>query len=96
MTSRRLFKFSAPENKLMPEPSPEQKPNPEPLTSGDSNFESATGSPAPEPTSFIDTIEGGPQVETEQTELVEYLEGGPQDNFEEHNPLVKSSYFTKP
>jgi hypothetical protein len=32
----------------MPEPSPEQKLNPETLTSGDSNFESATGSPAPE------------------------------------------------
>jgi hypothetical protein len=67
------------------------------VTSGKSNFESATGSPAHKPTSFIDAIEGGPQVETEQirTELVEYLEGGPQDNFEE-NLLVKSSYFTKP
>jgi hypothetical protein len=81
---------------LTPEPSPEQKPNPEPLTSGDSDFESATGSPAAELTSFIDTIEGGPQVKTEQTELVEYLGGGPQDGFKEHNPLVKSSYFTKP
>jgi hypothetical protein len=97
MTSRRLFKFSAPGNKLTPEPSPEQKPNPEVVTSGESNFESATGSPAHEPTSFINAIEGGPQVKTEQirTELVEYLEGGPQDNFEE-NLLVKSSYFTKP
>jgi hypothetical protein len=64
-TSRRLFKFSAPGNKSMPEPSPEQKPNPETLTSGDSDFESATGSLAPESTSFIDMIEGGPQVETE-------------------------------
>jgi hypothetical protein len=46
----------------------ERKPNPEPLTSGDSDFESATGSPALEPTrNLIDTIEGGPQVETEQT-----------------------------
>jgi hypothetical protein len=98
MTSRRLFKFSAPGNGSMPEPSPEQKLNPEPLTSGDFDFESATGSPAHEPTSFIDTIEGGPQVETERTrtKLVEYLEGGPQDNFKEHNPLVKSSYFTEP
>jgi hypothetical protein len=44
-------------------------------------------------------IEGGPQVKTERTErtkFVEYLEGGPQDDFEEHNPLVESSYFTKP
>jgi Domain of unknown function (DUF4939) len=82
----------------MPEPSPKQKPNPEPLTSGDSDFESATGSPALKPTSFIDMIEGGPQVKTEWTwtQLVKYLEGGPQDNFEEHNPLVESSYFTKP
>jgi hypothetical protein len=99
-TSRRLFKFSAPGNESTPEPSPERKPNPEPLTSGDSDFKSATGSPAPEPTRrLIDTIEGGPQVETErteQTEFVEYLEGGPQDDLEEHNPLVESSYFTKP
>jgi hypothetical protein len=84
----------------MPEPSPRRKPNPEPLTSGDSDFECATGSPAPEPTRrLIDTIEGGPQVETErtkQTEFVEYLERGPQDDIEEHNPLVNSSYFTEP
>jgi Domain of unknown function (DUF4939) len=99
MTSRRPFQFSAPENKLTPEPSPKQKPNPEPLTSGDSNFESATGSPAPEPTrNLIDTIEGGLQVETKRTRTkqIELIEGGPQDNFEEHNSLVKSSYFTKP
>jgi hypothetical protein len=50
MTSRRLFKFSAPGNKLMPEPSPKQKPNPEVVTSGESDFESAKGSPALEPT----------------------------------------------
>jgi hypothetical protein len=100
MTSRRLFKFSAPKNKLTPEPSPERKPNPETLTSGDSDFESATGSPAPKPTRrLINTIEGGPQVETERTkrtEFVEYLEEGPQDDIEEHNPLVESSYFTEP
>jgi hypothetical protein len=98
-TSRRLFKFSAPGNESMPEPSPKRKPNPKTLTSGDSDSESATESLAPEPTSFTDIIEGGPQVETERTErteLVEYLEGGPQDDFEEHNPLVESSYFTKP
>jgi hypothetical protein len=97
-TRKRLFRFSAPGNKSTPEPSPERKPNPETLTSGDSDFESATGSLAPELTSFIDTIEEGPQVETERnrTKLVEYLEGGPQDDFEEHNPLVESSYFTEP
>jgi hypothetical protein len=98
-TSRRPFQFSAPENESRPEPSPKQKPNPETLTSGDSNFESATGSPAPEPTrKLIDTIEEGPQVETEQTqtEQIKLIEGGPQDNFEEHNSLVESSYFIKP
>jgi hypothetical protein len=59
-TSRRLFKFSAPENESTPEPSPKRKPNPEVVTSGESDFESATGSPTHEPTSFIDAIEGGP------------------------------------
>jgi hypothetical protein len=63
MTSRRPFQFSAPGNKSTPEPSPEQKPNPEFVTSGESDFESATGSPAPEPTRrLFDIIEGGPQV----------------------------------
>jgi hypothetical protein len=50
MTSRRLFQFSAPENESTPEMSPEQKSNPEPMTSGDSDFESAKGSPALKPT----------------------------------------------
>jgi hypothetical protein len=99
-TSRRLFKFFAPGNESTPEPSPEQKPNPEVVTSGESDFESATGSPAPEPTRrLIDIIEGGPQVDTERTEqtkFVKYLEGGPQDNIEKHDPLVESSYFTEP
>jgi Ty3 transposon capsid-like protein len=100
MTSRRPFQFSAPGNKSMPEPSPKWKPNPEPLTSGDSDFESTTASPAPEPTkNLIDTIEGGPQVKTKQTrtEQIELIEGGPQlDLEEEHNLLVESSYFTEP
>jgi hypothetical protein len=67
MTSRRLFKFSAPGNELTPEPSPERKPNPEVVTSGESDFKSATGeSPAPEPTRrLIDVIGGPPQVDTE-------------------------------
>jgi hypothetical protein len=66
MTSRRPFKFSAPGNELTPELSPERKLNPEPLTSGDSDFESATESPTPEMTrNFTNTIEGGPQVKTE-------------------------------
>jgi hypothetical protein len=92
--SRRLFKFSAPENESTPEPSPERKLNPETLTSGDSDFESATGSPAPKPTRrLIDTIEGGPQVKTEQ---IKFFGGGPQDDFEENHPPVESSYFTEP
>jgi Ty3 transposon capsid-like protein len=43
-------------------------------------------------------IGGPPQVDTEQTrtKFAEYLERGPQDEIEEHNPLVESSYFTKP
>jgi hypothetical protein len=99
MTSRRLFKFSAPGTESTPKPSPERKPKPEPLTSGESNFESATGSPAPEQTrNLIDMIEGGPQVKTKQTrtEQIEFFEGGPQEDFEEHNLLVESSYFTEP
>jgi hypothetical protein len=70
------------------------------VTSGKSDFESATGeSPAPELTRrLIDVIGGPPQVDTErtQTEFEEYLEGGPQDETEEHNLLVESSYFTEP
>jgi hypothetical protein len=100
MTSRRLFKFSAPGNESTPEPSPERKSNPEVVTSGESDFESATEeSPAPEPTRrLIDVIEGPPQVNIKRTrtEFEEYLEGGPQDKTEEHNPLVESSYFTEP
>jgi hypothetical protein len=99
MTSRRPFKFSAPGNESTPKLSPERKPNPEPLTSGDSDFESATESPAPTPTrNLTNTIEGGPQVETEQTrtEQIKLIEGGPQIDFEEHNTLVESSYFTEP
>jgi Ty3 transposon capsid-like protein/Zinc knuckle len=100
MTSRRLFKFSAPGNKSMPELSPERKPNPEVVNSGESDFESATESPTPEPTRrLFDIIEGKPQVDierTERTEFVKYLEGGPQDDIEEHNLLVESSYFTEP
>jgi hypothetical protein len=100
MTSKRLFKFSAPENELTPEPSPERKPNPEVVTSGKSDFESATGSPAPKPTRrLFNIIKEGPQViteRTEQTKFIEYLKGGPQDDIEEHDPLVESSYFTEP
>jgi hypothetical protein len=86
----------------MPELSPERKPNPEVVTSGKSDFESATReSPAPKPTRrLIDVIGGPPQVDTERTrtktEFAEYLERGPQDEIEEHNPLVESSYFTEP
>jgi hypothetical protein len=66
MTSRRLFKFSAPGNESTPEPSPEQKLNPEVVASGESDFESARGeSPAPEPTRrLINVIGGPPQVDT--------------------------------
>jgi hypothetical protein len=92
-------------------PSPERKPNPEVVTSGESDFESAKGSPALEPTGLrespapeptrrlIDVIEGLPQVDIERAALVEepthYLLADPED---EHDldPLVESSYFTEP
>jgi hypothetical protein len=48
---------------------------------------------------LTDTIEGRPQVETEQTrtEQIKLIERGPQLDFEEeHNLLIKSSYFTEP
>jgi hypothetical protein len=45
-TSRKPFQFSAPDPDSMPETSSKQKPDPEPLTSGNSDFESAKGSPA--------------------------------------------------
>jgi hypothetical protein len=86
-TSRRPFQLSALGNELTPEPSPEQKPNPESLTSGDSDFESATESPAPKPTrKLVDMIEGGPQVETKRTRTkqIELIKGGPQLNLKKH------------
>jgi hypothetical protein len=112
MTSRRLFKFSAPGNESTPEPSPEQKPNPEVVTSGESDFESAKGSPALEPTGrlrespaseptrrLIDVIEGPPQVDIERAASVEEPTLYLLENPEdEHDldPLVESSYFTEP
>jgi hypothetical protein len=102
----------------MPEMSPKQKSNSEPLTSGDSDFESAKGSPALEPIGqgensslqtigleesshplIEDLVEGGPHYEAKQTQTkqTELIKGGPQIEFEEtHDPLVESSYFTKP
>jgi hypothetical protein len=102
----------------VPETSPERKSNPEPLTSGDSDFESAKGSPAleligqgenssPRTTGLEesshplieDLVEGGPHYEIEQTRTkqTELIEGGPQFEFEETNePLVESTYLTKP
>jgi Domain of unknown function (DUF4939)/Zinc knuckle len=80
------------------------------VTSGESDFESANGSPTLEPTGrlrespaperrLIDVIEGPPQVDIERAALVEelthYLLENPED---EHDldPLVESSYFTEP
>jgi hypothetical protein len=77
MTSRRLFKFSAPGNELMPEPSPERKPNPEIVTSGESDFKSAKGSPALEPTGLREspTYERT-GLEEELNPLIESLDEG--------------------
>jgi hypothetical protein len=77
-TSRRSFQFSAPEYKSMPEMSPERKPNPEPLTSGDSDFKSATGSPAPEPTEQIENSGTTGLGKSSHPPTDELIEGGPQ------------------
>jgi hypothetical protein len=111
-TSRRLFKFSAPGNETTPEPSPERKSNPEVVTSGKSDFESAKGSPALEPTGrlrespapeltrrLIDVIEGPPQVDIERAALVEEPTHYLLENPKDKHdldPLVESSYFTEP
>jgi hypothetical protein len=77
-TNRGPFQFSAPEYKSMPETSPKRKPNPEPLTSGDSSFESATGSPAPEPTEQEENSRTIRLGESSYPPIDELIEGGPQ------------------
>jgi hypothetical protein len=79
----------------MPETSPKQKSNPEPLTSGDSNFESAKGSPALKLTGQGEN--SSPQMtglgESSHPLIKELVEGGPQIKFEEtHDLLVEPSY----
>jgi hypothetical protein len=77
MTSRRLFKFSAPGNKLTPEPSPERKPNPEVVTSGESDFESAKGSPTLKPTGLRESpAYKQTGLEVELNPLIESLDKG--------------------
>jgi Domain of unknown function (DUF4939) len=77
MTSRRLFKFSAPENESTPKPSPERKPNPEVVTSGESDFESAKGSPALEPTGLRESpAYKQTGLEEELNPLIESLDEG--------------------
>jgi hypothetical protein len=111
-TSRRLFKFSAPGNESTPKPSPERKPNPEVVTSGESDFESAKGSPALEPTGrlrespapeptrrLINVIGGLPQVDIERAALVEeptHYLLADSENEPDLDPLVESSYFIEP
>jgi Domain of unknown function (DUF4939) len=76
-TSRRLFKFSAPGNELTPKPSPERKPNPEVVTSGESDFESAKGSPALEPTGLRESpAYKQTRLEIELNLLIESLDEG--------------------
>jgi hypothetical protein len=84
MTSRRLFKLSAPGNELMPELSPERKLNPEVVTSGESDFESAKESPALEPTGLRESpAYERTGLETELNPLIESLdEGRPRYNIE--------------
>jgi hypothetical protein len=104
MTSRRLFKFSAPGNESMPKPSPEQKPNPEVVTSGKSDFKSAKGSPTLEPTGLRESPayertgleeELNLLIESLDEEPTHYLLENPEDELD-LDPLVESSYFTEP
>jgi hypothetical protein len=83
-TSRRLFKFSAPGNELRPEPSSERKPNPEVVTSGESDFESAKGSPTLELTGLRESpAYERTGLEEELNPLIESLdEGRPRYNIE--------------
>jgi hypothetical protein len=77
MTSRRLFKFSAPGTKSMPKPSPERKPNPEVVTSGKSDFESAKESPTLEPTGLRESpAYEQTGLEIELNPLIESLDEG--------------------
>jgi hypothetical protein len=62
----------------MPETSPEWKPNPEPLTSGDSDFESVTGSPAAELTEREENSRTTRLGESSHPPIDELIEGGPQ------------------
>jgi hypothetical protein len=119
-TSRRLFKFSAPGNELTPKLSAERKSKPEVVTSGESDFESAKGSPTLEPTGLngspayertrlkielnplIESLDKGrPRYDTEPEraalveEPIHYLLVDPEDKLD-LDPLVESSYFTKP
>jgi hypothetical protein len=76
-TSRRLFKFSAPGNESTPKPSPERKPKPEVVTSGESDFESAKGSPALEPTGLRESpAYERTGLEEELNPLIESLDEG--------------------
>jgi hypothetical protein len=63
----------------MPKTSPKQKSNPEPLTSGDSDFENAKGSPALELTGRGENL--SPQMtklgESSHPLIEDLVEGGP-------------------
>jgi hypothetical protein len=62
---------------LTPELSPERKPNPEVVTSGESNFESAKGSPALEPTGLRESpAYKRTGLEEELNTLIESLDEG--------------------
>jgi hypothetical protein len=68
----------------MPEPSPKRKPNPEVVTSGESNFESAKGSPALKPTGLRESpAYKRTRLEVELNPLIESLhEGRPRYDIE--------------
>jgi hypothetical protein len=77
MTSRRLFKFSAPGNESTPEPSPKRKPNPEVVTSGEFGCERTKGIPALELTGLRESpAYKRTGLEEELNPLIESLDEG--------------------
>jgi hypothetical protein len=99
---------TSPKRKSNPEPltsgdsnfeSPKESPALKPIGQGENLSPQMTGLGESSCPPIKDLVEGRPHYKTKQTqtEQTELIEGGPQFKVEEtHDPLVKSSYFTKP
>jgi hypothetical protein len=104
----KLTPETSPKQKLNPESltsgdsdfeSEKESPALEPIGWGKNSSPQMTGLGESSHPPIEDLVEGGPHYETKQTqtEQTKLIEGGPQFKIKEtHNPLVKSSYFTKP